>query len=236
MDDFKPYIYFSDDYGNTWKNISGNLPNSPVNVIKEDPINKNILYVGSDIGAYISLNQGESWEAFKSGLTTAAVHDIVIQEKENDLLIGTHGRSIYKTNLKNIQSLNSDVINKSVNLFGIEPIKYSKSWGNKQRIWSDFEVPSLSIELWVNKVGDHEVSITSNSGSKLFEKTYSFEKGYNKINYNLRYNLVSKKNKKNKMNAHYAKDGFYYLTPGKYNLKIKKDDVEYKYSFSITKD
>ena len=235
-DNFNPYLYVSDDYGNSWKNISSNLPNSPINVIREDPVNKNILYVGSDIGVYISLNQGESWEAFKSGLTTAAVHDIVIQEKENDLLIGTHGRSIYKTNLKNIQSLNQEVNTKSFHLFDIKPIKHSKTWGNKQRIWSDFDVPCQDFELWVSEVGEYEVSIFSNFGSKVFEKTYFFEKGFNKIKYNLRYNLPPKKNKKIKKNAHYGKDGYYYLTPGNYNIKIKKDDKKYKYSFLVTKN
>ncbi|PKP39632.1 MAG: glycosyl hydrolase, partial [Bacteroidetes bacterium HGW-Bacteroidetes-13] len=72
-DDFKPYIYVSEDFGKTWKNINGNLPLSPVNVIKEDPKVPNLLYVGTDDGVYVSFNRGDSWELFSSGLPKVAV-------------------------------------------------------------------------------------------------------------------------------------------------------------------
>ena len=232
-DDFKSYLYLSDDYGKSWKNISNNLPNSSVNVIKEDLVNKDILYVGTDIGTYISIDLGKSWEAFKSGLTTAAVHDIVIQEKENDLLIGTHGRSIYKTSLKNIQSLNSDIINKSIYFFDINDIKYSKSWGKKGRVWADFNIPSVNWELWTSEEGNYQIIISSNSGGKVFEKTYSLDKGFNTINYNLRHNLIQKKYKKKKNKIHLGDDNFYYLTPGNYSLKIKRGQKEQEYKFTI---
>ena len=232
-DDFKSYLYLSDDYGKSWKNISNNLPNSSINVIKEDPVNKDILYVGTDIGTYISIDLGKSWEAFKSGLTTAAVHDIVIQEKENDLLIGTHGRSIYKTSLKNIQSLNSDIINKSIYFFDINDIKYSKSWGKKGRVWADFNIPSVNWELWTSEEGNYQIIISSNSGGKVFEKTYSLDKGFNTINYNLRHNLIHKKYKKKKNKIHLGDDNFYYLTPGNYSLKIKRGQKEQEYKFTI---
>jgi photosystem II stability/assembly factor-like uncharacterized protein len=96
FDDFKPYIYVSDDFGSTWKNIGSPIPTSPVNVIKEDSENENILYVGTDNGLYISFNRGESWEAFSKNLPNVAVHDLVIQPSAKELIIGTHGRSLYK--------------------------------------------------------------------------------------------------------------------------------------------
>ena len=68
-------------------------------MIKEDPNFENILYVGTDNGSYISLDNGDNWAPFVNGLNKVAVHDIVIQTKENHLLLGTHGRSIYKTDL-----------------------------------------------------------------------------------------------------------------------------------------
>ncbi|NND09919.1 MAG: glycosyl hydrolase, partial [Flavobacteriaceae bacterium] len=99
-DDFSVYIYMSDDYGSSWKNISAGIPASPVNVIKEDPDNENILYVGTDNGAFVSFNKGGNWEAFGKGLPNVAVHDIVIQSEAEDILLGTHGRSIYKADLE----------------------------------------------------------------------------------------------------------------------------------------
>src|SRR5690606_368043 len=91
FDDFTSYIYTSDDYGQTWKNISANLPASPVNVIKEDPKNENLLFVGTDNGAYVSFDRGTSWEAFSKGLPNVAVHDLIIQPEAHDLLLATHG-------------------------------------------------------------------------------------------------------------------------------------------------
>ena len=88
-DDFSVYAYMSDDYGKTWKNIGSNIPASPVNVIKEDPENENILYLGTDNGAYVTFNQGQSWEAFNNGLPNVAIHDLVIQPEAKDLLLGT---------------------------------------------------------------------------------------------------------------------------------------------------
>jgi photosystem II stability/assembly factor-like uncharacterized protein len=104
-DNFSPYLYKSENYGKTWTSLSSNLPDSPINVVIEDNVNQNILYVGNDHGVYVSLDSGTNWEPFSSGLTSAAVHDLVIQKDENHLLVGTHGRSIYLTEIEKIQGL-----------------------------------------------------------------------------------------------------------------------------------
>jgi photosystem II stability/assembly factor-like uncharacterized protein len=95
-DHFKPYVFVSNDLGNTWQSISNNLPLEPVNVLREDPINENILYLGTDGGCYVSQNQGDSWEIWNKGLPVSVpVHDIAIHKGQNQILLGTHGRSIY---------------------------------------------------------------------------------------------------------------------------------------------
>ncbi len=101
-DDFDKYIYKSSDYGKTWLSIANNLPCGPINVVREDPKNKNILYIGTDIGVYISIDSGKSWTTLGTGLPTVAVHDLVIHPRENDIIIGTHGRSVYVLNIENI--------------------------------------------------------------------------------------------------------------------------------------
>ena len=94
--DFKPYLYLSDDNGISWKEISTNLPLSPVNVIREDIKDEKILYVGTDNGLFVSFDLGSNWHPFSSNLPRVAIHDLVIHEGTNELVIGTHGRSIYK--------------------------------------------------------------------------------------------------------------------------------------------
>lgn len=95
-DDFAPYLYVSEDYGATWKKIGTDLPAEPINVVKEDPKNPNIIYVGTDGGLYVSFNRGASFMMWNKGLPKSVpVHDIAIQTRENEIVLGTHGRSIY---------------------------------------------------------------------------------------------------------------------------------------------
>jgi photosystem II stability/assembly factor-like uncharacterized protein len=104
-DHFSPYIFVSDDFGATWKNISGNLPLEPVNVVHEDPKKENILYAGTDGGVYVSHDNGKTWNLWSKGMPLAVpVHDIAIQERDNHIVIGTHGRSIFVAPLNEIQS------------------------------------------------------------------------------------------------------------------------------------
>ena len=93
--DFKPYVLRSTDYGRTWTSISSNLPVSSVQVIREHPRAPSLLFVGNEIGAYYSGNGGRTWSKLQYNLPTVPVHDIRIQERENDLVIGTHGRGIF---------------------------------------------------------------------------------------------------------------------------------------------
>ncbi len=103
-DHFEPYVFVSEDYGNTWKKISSDLPPEPVNVIKEDPTNENILYVGTDGGLYVSLDRGKSFMMWNNGLPKSVpVHDLVIHEREHEIVLGTHGRSFYIAPLENLR-------------------------------------------------------------------------------------------------------------------------------------
>ena len=108
-DDFSSYLYVSDQYGENWKRIGTNLPAEPVNVVREDPKNENILYVGTDGGLYVSFDGGHNFMNWNNGLPKGIpVHDIAIQERDNEIVLGTHGRSIYIAKLDDIQGLQKD--------------------------------------------------------------------------------------------------------------------------------
>jgi photosystem II stability/assembly factor-like uncharacterized protein len=94
-DDFTVYVWKSDDYGKTWGDISNNIPLGTVNVVREDPINGDILYVGTDLGVYLSTNRGEKWEVLGGNLPTCYVHDLIIHPRDNIIVIATHGRGMY---------------------------------------------------------------------------------------------------------------------------------------------
>lgn len=108
-DDFSPYLYYSDDNGYIWHKIGGDLPNEPINVVKEDPKDENILYVGTDGGLYVSFDAGNSFMLWNGGLPKSVpVHDIAIQQRENEIVLGTHGRSLFVSKLDDVQGLKKD--------------------------------------------------------------------------------------------------------------------------------
>ncbi len=95
-DDLHPYIFVTHDYGKTFSSISNNLPASGnVQAIREDPKNKNLLYVGTEFGLFISLNGGQKWEPFMNNYPTVRTDDIYIHPRDGDAIIATHGRSIW---------------------------------------------------------------------------------------------------------------------------------------------
>lgn len=93
--DFKTYLFKSTDYGKTWKNIAASVPGGIANVVKEDPTGKNILYLGTDLAVYVSIDGGKKWEVLGSGLPAAFVFDLALQTQENLVVIGTHGRGAW---------------------------------------------------------------------------------------------------------------------------------------------
>lgn len=104
-DDFAAYIWKSEDYGQTWIDISANIPCGPVNVIREDPKNEDILYVGTDFGVYVSLNGGKNWESLPGNLPTTYVHDLVIHPRDDIAVIATHGRGVWALDVRLIRAV-----------------------------------------------------------------------------------------------------------------------------------
>ncbi|MDX1702059.1 MAG: T9SS type A sorting domain-containing protein, partial [Melioribacteraceae bacterium] len=100
--DPEPRVFRSIDMGNTWTNISSNLPDAPVNAFEIDRNNRNILYLGNDVGVFISYNSGQSWEILADDLPIVVVNDMKIHPTDNYLAIGTHGRGMYKVALNNL--------------------------------------------------------------------------------------------------------------------------------------
>ena len=104
LDDYTPYVFRSDDLGQTWKSISDGLPLEPINVIYEDPQVPNLLYVGTDMGVYASTDGGKKWSSLCSNLPTTSVYDLFVHPRDNELVVGTHGRSCYLLDPTKIQN------------------------------------------------------------------------------------------------------------------------------------
>lgn len=120
-DDFAAYVWKSTDYGKTWQDISGNIPCGPVNVIREDPKNKNVLYVGTDLGVYVTVNGGKTWQSLPKNLPTTFVHDLIIHPRDAIMVIATHGRGMWAMDISYIQACTEEFLAKDVHLFPISP-------------------------------------------------------------------------------------------------------------------
>ncbi|MFL5772696.1 MAG: WD40/YVTN/BNR-like repeat-containing protein, partial [Flavisolibacter sp.] len=93
LDDMKPHIYKTKDGGKTWKEIVKGLPDDPINVVREDPVLKGLLFAGSERAVYVSFDDGENWQPLRLNMPATSIRDLVV--KDNDLVIGTHGRSFW---------------------------------------------------------------------------------------------------------------------------------------------
>jgi len=120
--DFKPYLLKSTDMGRTWTSIAGDLPaNGPVLALAEDPVNPNLLFVGTEFGAFFSVDGGQKWIQLKGGLPTIAVRDMVIQPRENDLVIATFGRGFYVLdNIAPLRQVRADTVEQNVAVFPVK--------------------------------------------------------------------------------------------------------------------
>jgi photosystem II stability/assembly factor-like uncharacterized protein len=119
-DDFRPFLYKTTDYGETWTSLASNLPDEPVNVIREDHKNPNLLFVGTEFAVYLSLDGGKNWIRMKANMPTQPVQDLVIHPRENDLVVATHGRGIFIADITQLQELTPKVLSEDVHLFDIE--------------------------------------------------------------------------------------------------------------------
>jgi len=119
-DDYRPYVYATDDRGETFRSISSDLPTGKpdyVHVVREDPVNPNLLFVGTDVGAYVSTDRGRSWSRFMNGLPTVPVHDLKIHPREHELIAGTHGRSIWIVDIAPLQQLDDGMLPRTAVVF-----------------------------------------------------------------------------------------------------------------------
>jgi len=121
-DDYHPYVFVSEDFGKTWSAIVSGLPKTSVHRIREHPANPNFLVVGMEAGAYASFDRGAHWTTLGPNLPPVPVYDLVFQESEHALVLGTHGRSIWVLDhVEPLAQLTPEVLNGNGHLFPIPP-------------------------------------------------------------------------------------------------------------------
>lgn len=242
-DHWNAMIYRSDDYGQSWEEIGNNLPKEPLNVVKEDPKNEDIVYVGSDHAAYISFDGGYNFMAFAEGLAGAPVHDIVIHPTADDILLGTHGRSIYRASASQIQAMTPELLAEGVHLFDIDSQRRGRSWGNAN--WYRDNQPKMMIPIYAKEAGTANFTLSAgDDGPKLNSFSTEVKKGLNFIPYDFTYTKDAWTNYKQYLtdqledgdslpSMETADDGRYYLHAGTYKLSVKHAKAESETMFKL---
>jgi photosystem II stability/assembly factor-like uncharacterized protein len=255
-DDFNSYLFKSNDYGETFHEIGLDFPTEPINVIREDPKNKNILYVGTDHGVYVSINKGKNFMKMTGDFPNVAVHDLVIHPRDNDLVVGTHGRSIYIAHVGELQQLNDTLMAKDIYVFKIDPIHYNKNLGKRNNLWSEPQETKKQFAFYVKEKGISTLRIktveTEHAPSlQLKEIKDTSAAGLNYVDYDLsidsttlskyqqwvldyKSSTASAKLSDEEKKIERADNKKYYLKPGKYILEIEtQKGIKSKQEFII---
>ncbi len=199
FDDLKPYLFVTHNYGATWQALTNNLPQlGHVNVIREDPKNKELLFVGTEYGLFISRNGGGEWQPFNSGMPNVRVDDILLHPRDNDIIVGTHGRGIYiLDDITPLQQLSNKVTDADVHLFDIRPgtqwlndVRYSRAatGGKLYRAANATTGTAISYYLKSAPTGDVKITIADYTGKVIRNLMGTKDAGLNRVQWNLRGN------------------------------------------------
>jgi len=186
-DDPRAYLFATDDLGRTWRDVASNLPAEPVNVVREDPVNPDVLYVGTDRGAYASLDRGATWTALSGGLPTVPVHDLVVHPRERELVAGTHGRSVWILDVLPIQELTPELRDADVHVFPLDPVTFDRGWRARRHPWWHRPAldPVVRVPFWSKSAGTATWSILDADGRVLRRESLAVVDGVNQATWDL---------------------------------------------------
>lgn len=186
-DEVTPHVFRSTDYGKTWQSLAGGLPAEPVNVIREDPRARHLLYLGTDSGVFVSLDRGASWTPMTGGLPRVAVQDLVVEPKSGDLVVGTHGRSVFVAEAAPLRKLKEGTPSASLIAFPVKPVKESLRRGYGENPWVPFFRidPSVRIAYWAKGGEPVKLAVVDENGMTWKEIEGTSVRGMNVVEYDL---------------------------------------------------
>lgn len=188
--DFKPYVYVSEDFGKTWTKLNAGLPdNDSVYVVCEGNKNPDLLFLGSEMSLRVSLDRGKTWSRFRSdGFPTVAIHDLVVHPREDDLVIATHGRSLWTLDIGGLEASTSE--NRGQDFFLAPPqnvyvfgLTRGAPWDGDQ-VWAARNTqPGTNIQYWLkaDQKDDVKIVISTADGARSRTLTGSGKAGLNVV-------------------------------------------------------
>lgn len=229
MDDFRPYVFMTKNFGKSWEKISSNLPEDDyVKVVRQDPHNSNLLFAGMEHGIYASWNKGKSWEKINIDLPNVSVRDLRIQARDRDLIVGTHGRGAYiLDDIRPIEELDM-AEGKNLHLFPVrEAILWNMFWRIENLGDRTYKAKNPEFGAYINFTLDRDssepvvVEIKDSDGNLVTTLEHKgAKKGVNRIVWDLGYDGA-------KTLVNRIEEGFSYgalrpkVSPGSYTATVK---------------
>jgi len=252
-DDIMPYLYRTDDLGKHWTSISKGLPDEAINVVREDPVNQDVLYVGTDRGVYVSLDRGDSWQSLQANLPNVPVHDLAIHPRERELIAGTHGRSVWIVDVLPVQELTAKLRNDAVHLFPVEDVHAERGWQSRPDEWFDetADLPKLQGSYWAKQAGPVTLTVFDADQQPLQTLHFVATRGINAYTWNLELDpqqaLAAERAQLAKQHldpatAEFSKQPIaqavqlgwrVYPSPGKYTLKLEGAGASSETAFTV---
>lgn len=238
-DDYGNYIYRTEDYGKTWESVEGDLPaNRVARTLREDPKNPDLLYLGTEFGLFISNDAGKHWVELKSNMPTLPFNDLVIHPRDNDLVLGTHGRGVWILDQVNaLQELTPEVLEQSAELFSIGDaamINYTNDGAHTGDMYYRGENPAFgaAIDYYLqDSVGKDAISlkIYDSNGEYVSEVKAKNKSGLHRIMWDLRYEYDAPGSGRFRMNGPF-------VLPGLYTAKLEVNGEMFEENFRVNGD
>jgi hypothetical protein len=256
-----PYVFMTTDFGETWKSIATPVIDGFIHVIREDPVEKNLLFLGTEFGLYVSFDQGKEWTRWTSGLPTVPIRDMVIHPLDNDLVIGTHGRSVYiLDDIQPLREINESIKAKRLHLFQVaDAYQFRTSFfsfgylapGNMEFQGQNRPYGAIITYSVGNPPPDSpkeeeqaaakdadvkeqiEIAILDNQGEVIRTIKGPKNPGLNRINWDLRRDPF--KTLRDPFEGFFPQTGPFVL-PGTYKVRIELDDVTVEDSLQVLPD
>jgi len=231
---FAPLAWRTADGGRTWHSVAGDLPgDGPVKLVREDPRNPSVLYAGTEFGLFVSLDRGGRWLKI-GGLPTVAVDDLVVHPREMDLVVGTHGRSLYVLDdLRPIQELTPEVLAKEAHLFAPRPAFGTNllpgwaDWGGQGKFRGENPPPGALLSFYVKEPAGEpvKVAVTDAAGRPVANLTAPGVPGVGRVAWDLKLTQD--------LLAEMGSEGARFVSSGEYTVTLKHGSTKHEQKLRV---
>jgi photosystem II stability/assembly factor-like uncharacterized protein len=242
--DFKPYVFATDDFGETWRSISKSIPPGiTVHVVREHYRNQNLLFVGTEFGAFVSFDRGGHWLPIKNNLPRVPVDDIAIHPRDNDLILGTHGRSIsIMDDITPLEQLTETVLGSDLTLFDMRSATAYRLYNHKGNTGHQFFVGAnpeygAFINYYLKTAAKDGVKVTvmDRNGTVVRELAGSGEAGINRVVWDLRWTPPSSAQLQPPGGSARPPQGPLVL-PGEYAVRVSTESLQASKNIRVEED